>query len=90
MAVAFAQRKDMKILLTGPIIGVKKVVLIAWSRFQKKISFISKNTADASIVSATRINIGSNKAANPYKSGLNFMETVIKLQVLPRKKILMH
>ena len=86
MAVAFAQRKDIKILLTGPTIGVKKVVLIAWSRFQKKISFISKNTADAPIVSATRINIGSNKAVNPYKSGLNFMETVIKLQVLPKKK----
>lgn len=90
MAVAFAQRKDMKILLIGPTIGVKKVVLIAWSRFQKKISFISKNTADAPIVSATRINIGSNKAVDPYKSGLNFMEMVIKLQVLPRKKILMH
>ena len=65
MAVAFAQRKDMKILLTGPTIGVKNVVLIAWSKFQKKISFISKNTADAPIVSATRINIGSNKAVNP-------------------------
>ena len=39
MAVAFAQRKDMKILLTGPTIGVKKVVLIAWSRFQKKNKF---------------------------------------------------
>ena len=86
MAVAFAQRKDIKILLTGPTIGVKKVVLIAWSRFQKKISFISKNTAGAPIVSATQINIGSNKAVNPYKSGLNFMETVIKLQVLPKKK----
>ena len=90
MAVAFAQRNDMKILLTGPTIGVKKVVLIAWSRFQKKLSFISKNTADAPIVSATRTNIGSNKVVNPYKSGLNFMEMVIKLQVLPRKKILMH